>query len=106
MLLLYVPRGTFIEKIMQKTIKITLKGKVQGVFFRQFVKDSTDRLEIAGTVENLADGSVEVFATGEEGDLDKLVGYLEAGPPPAEVESVEREDLGEVEEFDGFQVLR
>ncbi len=91
---------------MKKTIQIILKGRVQGVFFRQFVKDSADKLEITGTVENLGDGSVKVLAMGEEGDLDKLVGYLEAGPPPAEVESVEREDLGEVEEFDGFQVLR
>jgi len=91
---------------MQKTIKITLKGKVQGVFFRQFVKDSADKLRITGTVENLADGSVGVFATGEEDDLDKLVSYLETGPPPAEVESVEREDLEEVEGFQGFEILR
>ncbi|MFC1651628.1 acylphosphatase [Patescibacteria group bacterium] len=91
---------------MLKTIKITIKGKVQGVSFRQFVKDSADKLGITGTAENLYNNSVEVFATEEEDDLNEFIKKLRIGPPAAEVESIEKKVLGGVLKFQGFKVKR
>ncbi|HUT67964.1 MAG TPA: acylphosphatase [Dehalococcoidales bacterium] len=63
-------------------------GRVHGVFFRTFVQRWAEQLKLAGYVRNLPDGTVEVRAEGERQQLEKLVGYLQKGPPPARVDNV------------------
>lgn len=63
-------------------------GRVQGVFFRDFVDTRANRLGITGYVRNLPEGSVEIRAEGERERLEELIGYLRAGSPPAGVEKV------------------
>jgi len=64
-------------------------GYVQGVFFRAFVSKWARELGLTGYVRNLRDReAVEVQAEGERKQLQKLVGYLKAGPPGARVEKV------------------
>lgn len=65
-----------------------ITGVVQGVGFRWFVRERARRLALAGWVRNLPDGSVEVAAAGEQGQLDLLRRELERGPPGASVEAV------------------
>ena len=65
-----------------------VRGRVQGVFFRAFVKRTADELGLTGYARNCADGSVEVFAEGERDRLEKFVGYLHSGPPAARVDDV------------------
>lgn len=64
-------------------------GRVQGVGFRWWTRDTAARLGLAGTVRNLPDGSVEVHASGREVDLETLEAALAEGPPASRVESVE-----------------
>ena len=65
-------------------------GRVQGVFFRYFVRNEARELGLKGYVRNLASGdAVEVQAEGEERQLSKLLGQLRVGPPGAQVEKVE-----------------
>lgn len=68
-------------------------GSVQGVGFRWFVARQADRLGLRGWARNLADGSVEVVAAGEEPRLQALHDKLVAGPRLARVDSVERTDI-------------
>ena len=63
-------------------------GRVQGVFFRDFVRMRANELGLAGYVRNLPDGSVEAQAEGEKELLEKLIGYLKVGPAAAKVEIV------------------
>ena len=49
-----------------KTLKIVISGVVQGVFFRKFVKENADELEVKGFVRNLDDGKVEIVIEGED----------------------------------------
>lgn len=65
-----------------------MKGKVQGVFFRQRTLETAIELGIAGTVRNLADGSVEIIATGPGNALQQLVRWCHRGPSRAKVEDV------------------
>lgn len=65
-------------------------GRVQGVGFRWWTRGKAEELDIAGTVRNLSDGSVEVQANGEEGALDRLEAALGEGPWGARVDGVER----------------
>jgi acylphosphatase len=70
------------------SLQATVYGRVQGVFFRAFVSVWAEELGLAGYVRNLPDGTVEVQAEGERQQLEKLVGYLKAGPPSARVKKV------------------
>ena len=70
------------------TLKAVVYGRVQGVFFRAFVSQKANELGLKGYVRNMQGGSVEVLAEGEKDKLEKLVGYLKAGPSHARVEKV------------------
>lgn len=65
---------------MKKELFCVVRGKVQGVMFRDFVQRKAQGLNIVGTVENKTDGSVEVIAVGEEENLQKLLALLRKGP--------------------------
>ncbi len=45
-----------------ESAKIKVIGKVQGVAFRYYTKIQADKLNIKGTVQNLSDGSVLIYA--------------------------------------------
>ena len=54
---------------MKKSVRLYIDGTVQGVFFRAFVKQNAERLNIKGFIRNLEDGRIEVFL---EGDLEPM----------------------------------
>jgi acylphosphatase len=70
------------------SLQATVSGRVHGVFFRAFVEGQAEGLNLTGYVRNRSDGTVEVTAEGERARLEKLVRYLEAGPPAARVDKV------------------
>jgi len=72
-----------------KEIECKIYGKVQGVFFRAFIKERADILGICGYVENMEDGTVEVVAQGEEEKLKELLELIKKGPTFARVDSVD-----------------
>ena len=72
-------------------LHVRLTGVVQGVGFRWFVREKARRLGLSGWVRNLADGSVEVVAAGEPGQIDLLMAELRQGPPGAIVERIQPE---------------
>jgi acylphosphatase len=71
------------------TLHVRVKGLVQGVGFRWFVRERARRLGLAGWVRNLPDGSVEVVASGDPGQLELLREELRRGPRGASVESLD-----------------
>jgi acylphosphatase len=70
------------------SLQATISGRVHGVFFRAYVESRAADLKLTGYVRNLPDGKVEVKAEGERLQLEKLAGYLKAGPPAARVARV------------------
>ena len=68
---------------------VRVKGLVQGVGFRWFVRERARRLGLSGWVRNLPDGSVEVAASGDPQQLDLLRGELLRGPRSAAVDDLE-----------------
>ncbi|MFH0764881.1 MAG: acylphosphatase [Calditrichota bacterium] len=67
--------------------QIIVRGIVQGVGFRWFVKDAADNLTLTGTVKNLTNGDVEVRAEGPRDLLKQLVIILQTGNRHSLVES-------------------
>lgn len=84
--------------------QIVLSGKVQGVFFREFVRKAATPLGLVGYVRDTRDGKVEIVVGGDEKKIEKLVSECRKGPLLADVKSVEVKDLDLDEEFDGFYV--
>ena len=72
--------------------KLRVTGRVQGVWFRESCREVADRLGLAGTVRNRADGTVEVVAEGPRTEVEALVVWCRDGPPAADVTGVEVTD--------------
>ncbi|MFN7106076.1 MAG: acylphosphatase, partial [Pyrobaculum sp.] len=82
---------------------IYVRGKVQGVFFRQSMREVARRHGVAGWVKNLPDGrTVEAVLEGEREAVEKVIQWAKVGPPGARVEAVEvswEEHRGEFQDF-------
>ena len=86
-------------------ISATVYGRVQGVFFRYFVRNTARELGIKGYVRNLGSGdAVEVQAEGEKPQLDRLLEQLKIGPPGARVRRVEIDWSDYSEQFTDFGI--
>ena len=66
-----------------------VRGRVQGVGYRNFAQQSGIRLGLTGWTRNLDDGGVAVFAQGPAKKLSELEGLLSKGPHWSEVRGVE-----------------
>ena len=90
------------------TLHAVVRGRVQGVGFRWFVRERARELGIRGWVRNRSDGSVEVEAAGESESLDRLRQWLARGPAGAHVSGLD--DLpgsgGEAELPKPFSIVR
>jgi acylphosphatase len=76
---------------MPSARRFTIKGRVQGVFFRESTRRVAEQLGITGHAINLSNGDVEVLACGEPVALDQLAEWLKEGPTMANVSSVSAE---------------
>lgn len=63
---------------MMKRISVTVKGRVQGVGYRYYVRDSASGYGITGYVKNNPDGTVSVVAEGEQSSLKDFIEDLRA----------------------------
>lgn len=86
--------------------KITIRGKVQKVFFRASTKAVADQLGVKGFVMNKPDGTVYIEAEGDSFGLDSLMDFLKEGPQDAEVEAVDVDESGTVQGFKNFEVIK
>lgn len=73
--------------------RFIVSGLVQGVCFRASTRAQAQNLGLAGYARNLADGSVEVLASGDTAALHALEQWLRRGPPQARVEQVVRSEV-------------
>lgn len=89
----------------QIQLKAIFKGTVQGVFFRQHVKEYADKLNIKGYVKNLANGSVEVVAIGDRETLENFLDDVERKPGHGSIDNVEKQYLETEKVFDSFDIL-
>ena len=90
---------------MLQSVSITVRGIVQGVYFRQSTKEMALRSGITGEVRNLADGDVLVIATGTEPQLKKLIEWCHKGPETAVISNVIVKDV-ELKKFDTFKIVK
>lgn len=83
-----------------------IHGKVQGVWYRAWTRDTAREMGLTGWVRNLPNGNVESVAVGERDTLDAFIRRLWDGPPLARVTEIESDWSEPDESFTGFTVRR
>ena len=73
----------------EDAVHLVVRGRVQGVGFRWFVRENARRGELRGWVRNNPDGSVEVVAKGDPECIDRLLVAVRRGPPGSHVDRIE-----------------
>jgi acylphosphatase len=89
----------------KKHLDITVKGKVQGVFYRASTKAVADQLGVRGTVKNVDNGDVTIEAEADNSTLEMFLDWCREGPENAEVTSVETHE-GELKNYRNFEVIK
>jgi len=74
---------------MRVTKHLIIKGRVQGVWFRESMRFRAEALDVTGWVRNRREGWVEAMVQGEEADVETLIAWSRRGPDAAQVEHVE-----------------
>ena len=82
---------------------LVIHGRVQGVFFRAFVRDAADRAGVAGVAENRHDGTVAIHLEGPPEAVAKVERACGIGPQGAHVDRVDARDAT-VQGRSGFSV--
>jgi acylphosphatase len=87
------------------TFTLHITGKVQGVFFRQSVKDKALEFGLRGQTWNNPDGSVTIVVNGNLSEIEPLLEWCRQGPPRAQVNSVEISETAD-QDFPDFRIIR
>ncbi len=83
--------------------RLEIRGIVQGVFYRESMRQEADRLGVQGWVRNRPDGSVEAWIQGEASAVEELEAWAQEGPPRAEVKSVQADKVNFDPSLKNFQ---
>lgn len=89
-----------------KSCTIVVRGKVQGVYYRQTAREQALKLRLNGFVMNRDDGSVYIEAEGEEPALQQMADWCRKGPVLAKVTAVEFTLADSHHRYDGFIIRR
>ena len=71
---------------------LTVRGRVQGVFYRASTRDEARRRAVAGWVRNLDGGDVEAWLEGDVRAVEALIGWMRRGPARARVTEIDIND--------------
>jgi acylphosphatase len=75
--------------VSDSRMRVLVRGRVQGVFFRAETRSRAESLGLAGSVRNLPDGSVEAVFEGDPERVESMVEWCKRGPDGASVEGIE-----------------
>ena len=89
---------------MRVARRYVISGRVQGVGFRFFTEAAASREGLHGWVQNVPDGTVEIWAEGEQESMERFERNVRQGPPGARVTDVQIEDLSPSHRVTGFSV--
>ncbi len=89
---------------MKKSVRLYIKGVVQGVFFRAFIKENAERYDVKGFIRNLEDGRIEIFLEGNSDDVNKMIELAKKGPKHSQIQEVTIKSE-RFQDFKSFKIL-
>lgn len=81
-----------------------VSGKIQGVFYRDYVRREAEKRQITGWVMNMQNGTVEILAEGSDSALAELQKACRKGPLMAHIEDIKITESTATEEFEDFDI--
>lgn len=72
-----------------RTVRVVIRGRVQGVGFRQMLADKARKLGVDGWCRNRNDGAVEAAFQGTRPSVESLIKFCQEGPGLARVDDIE-----------------
>lgn len=87
------------------TLHAIYQGRVQGVGFRWTVVECAEKFHLTGTVKNLANGNVEVYAQGTKESLEEFLELVKKNSESAHIDSVTCNYSSPIHSFTGFHIL-
>ena len=72
--------------------RLVIHGRVQGVWFRESMRQEAERLKVTGWVRNCLDGTVEAAVEGSTYAVEAMIRWARRGPEAAQVTRVDVED--------------
>jgi acylphosphatase len=87
-----------------RAVQVSVTGRVQGVWFRDWTRQEANRYGLSGWVRNEPDRSVSAVLEGSPEKVEILLRALWSGPDMAEVREVEARDIP-AEGHSGFRIL-
>ena len=85
------------------TRHLVIHGRVQGVYFRDSMRQQARRLGVTGWVRNRTDGTVEAMVHGKPDAVETIIKWAHNGPDAAKVIQVQIEEAQG--QFDSFDLL-
>lgn len=73
---------------MSVTRHLSIRGRVQGVWYRESMRQAADEFGVKGWVRNRGDGSVEAMLQGDTAAVEALIKWAWQGPPAAKVDHI------------------
>ncbi|MEK6893876.1 MAG: acylphosphatase [Nanoarchaeota archaeon] len=87
---------------MKKSVRLTIQGSIQPVFFNNFIKGNAEKYSIKGFVRNKGDGIVEIFVEGNIDDVTAMLIACKTGPQHSMIRSTQEKE----EKYQGFKDFR
>jgi acylphosphatase len=87
-----------------KRMHVFISGRVQGVFFRAYTRETAMALRLTGWVRNLPDGRVETIFEGKDKDVKAMLEWCKKGPSHAIVNHIEANEDPYTGEFNDFRI--
>ncbi len=89
----------------KKKIHVIVRGRVQGVFFRDHTRDKARSLNLSGWVRNRKDGTVEAVIEGEALAVEKMFTWLHSGSPSSRVDDIQVTEEPPTGENSSFEII-
>ena len=90
---------------MKKSTRLFLTGSIQGIFFKQFIKDNADKHNVKGYVRIMEDGRAEIFLEGDEEAVDIVAAICRRGPQHTNIRFIEEKETN-FQDFKEFKILK
>jgi len=87
-----------------KRVHVIISGRVQGVFFRAYTRETAVALKLTGWVRNLHDNRVEAVFEGEDENIQTMLEWCKKGPPHAIVNRIDADEETYTGEFRDFRI--
>ncbi len=89
---------------MRKTVQVFYEGHVQGVGFRFTARSVSAGFDVAGYVQNLPDGRVELVASGDPSEVDDFLQALRESTLAGHIDNESVAEIAPPTGLRGFEI--